>query len=194
MTSTHTLEGGFINAPVESAQCFRKIMNVMAKPGTIETLAIATPPAPLSAAAGSLLLTLCDAQTPIYLSEKFDNADVKAWITFHCNSPFSDAKDCMFALGDWDQLQPLHAFPIGTPEYPDRSTTLIVEMDELTPSGAVLSGPGIQHTSALSLPDVTAFQKNALLFPLGLDFYFTCGDKIAALPRTTKVKSTREKV
>lgn len=194
MTSTHTLEGGFTNAPVQSAQSFRKIMNVMAKPGTIEDLSVAQPPAPLSSAAGSLLLTLCDAQTPIYLSEKFDNADVRAWITFHCNSPFSDAKDCMFALGGWDQLQPLHNFPIGTPEYPDRSTTLIVEMDELSSSGAVLSGPGIKETSSLSLPETLAFEKNALLFPLGHDFYFTCGEKIAALPRTTKVKSIKEKV
>ncbi|MEO9459811.1 MAG: phosphonate C-P lyase system protein PhnH [Lentilitoribacter sp.] len=194
MTSTHTLEGGFINAPVQSAQSFRKIMNVMAKPGTIENLAVATPPAPLSAAAGSLLLTLCDAQTPIYLSEKFDNADVKAWITFHCNSPFSDAKDCMFALGAWDQLQPLHNFPIGTPEYPDRSTTMIVEMDELSQTGAVLSGPGIKEVGSLSLPETLAFEKNALLFPLGHDFYFTCGEQIAALPRTTKVQSAWEKV
>lgn len=194
MASTSSLEGGFSNAPVQSAQSFRKIMNVMAKPGTIENLAIATPPAPLSAAAGSLLLTLCDAQTPIYLAGKYDNSAIKEWITFHCNSPFADAENCMFALGDWDHLQPLHNFPIGTPEYPDRSVTLIVEMNELTTSGAELSGPGIQHTSALSLPDITAFQKNAMLFPLGLDFYFTSGEKIAALPRTTKVKPTSENV
>lgn len=194
MALASSLEGGFTNAPVQSAQSFRKIMNVMAKPGTIETLAVATPPVPLSAAAGSLLLTLCDAQTPIYLAGKYDNAAIKEWITFHCNSPFADAENCMFALGDWDQLQPLHSFPIGTPEYPDRSATLIVELDELSASGAELSGPGIQHTSALSLPDITAFQKNALLFPLGLDFYFTSGEQIAALPRTTKVQSAWEKV
>lgn len=194
MAFASSLEGGFTNAPVQSAQSFRKIMNVMAKPGTIETLAVATPPAPLSAAAGSLLLTLCDAQTPIYLAGKYDNSAIKEWITFHCNSPFADAENSMFALGDWDQLQPLHAFPIGTPEYPDRSATLIVELDELSASGAELSGPGIQYTSALSLPDITAFQKNALLFPLGLDFYFTSGEQIAALPRTTKVQSVWEKV
>ena len=194
MTSTSSLEGGFTDAPVEAAQSFRKIMNVMAKPGTIEELSIAVPPAPLSTAAGSLLLTLCDAQTPIYLVGKYDNPAIKQWITFHCNSPFSDAENCMFALGAWEDLQPLHDFPIGTPEYPDRSTTLIVEMEDLTAGGAELSGPGIKDTHQLSLPEVTAFQKNAMLFPLGLDFYFTSGEKIAALPRTTKVKLSAENV
>lgn len=194
MTSVTSLEGGFTDAPVEAAQCFRKIMNVMAKPGTIEDLSVAAPPAPLSTAAGSLLLTLCDAQTSIYLAGEYDNPAIKQWITFHCNSPFSDAENCMFAVGGWDQLQPLHNFPIGTPEYPDRSATFIVEMNELSPTGSVLSGPGIKETSLLSLPETMAFEKNALLFPLGHDFYFTCGEKIAALPRTTKVKSSGEKV
>ncbi|MEO0766502.1 MAG: phosphonate C-P lyase system protein PhnH, partial [Pseudomonadota bacterium] len=32
-----------------------------------------------------------------------------------------------------------------------------------------------------------AFQRNAMLFPLGLDFMFTSGAQIAALPRSTKV-------
>lgn len=194
MTSTSSLEGGFTDAPVEAAQSFRKIMNVMARPGIIEELYVAVPPAPLSTAAGSLLLTLCDAQTPIYLAGKFDNAAIKQWITFHCNSPFSDAENAMFALGAWEDLQPLHDFPIGTPEYPDRSATLIVEMESLASTGTELSGPGIKDTHQLSLPDVTAFQKNAMLFPLGLDFYFTSGEKIAALPRTTKVTNNWENV
>lgn len=194
MTTTTSLEGGFTDAPVQSAQCFRKIMNVIAKPGSIEQVSAATPPAPLSIAAGSLLLTMCDAQTPIYLAGKYDNPEVKEWITFHCNSPFSKADNCMFALADWDSLQPIQNYPIGTPEYPDRSATLIVELDELTSSGCELSGPGIKQTSQLSLPETKAFQKNAMLFPLGLDFYFTCGDKIAALPRTSKVKQISENV
>ena len=40
---------------------------------------------------------------------------------------------------------------------------------------------------ALSLPEVPAFQANSAMFPLGLDFIFTCGDRLAALPRTTEV-------
>lgn len=185
--SISSLEGGFVDAPIESAQAFRKIMNVMAKPGLIEDLTVAAPPQPLSPAMGTLLLTLCDGQTPIFLTGKYDISAVREWITFHCNAPFGDAVSCMFAVGDWNSLLPLDQYPIGTSEYPDRSVTLIVETDELISQGHDLSGPGIKTVKQLSLPETKAFQRNALLFPLGLDFYFACGDKIAALPRTTKV-------
>ncbi|MEO0504120.1 MAG: phosphonate C-P lyase system protein PhnH, partial [Pseudomonadota bacterium] len=39
----------------------------------------------------------------------------------------------------------------------------------------------------LNLPDLPALQQNAALFPLGLDFFFTSGADLAALPRSTKV-------
>lgn len=82
---------------------------------------------------------------------------------------------------------PLSSYPIGTSEYPDRSATLIVESADLAASGARLTGPGIKEEAQLSLPDLAAFQSNRALFPLGLDFIFTCGDRLAALPRSTKV-------
>ena len=101
----------------------------------------------------------------------------------------------MFAVGDWDALMPLSGYPVGTPEYPDRSTTLIVECDELEADGATLRGPGIKSEATLSLPETRAFQSNRALFPLGLDFIFTCGDRLAALPRSTEVsRSSSEAV
>jgi alpha-D-ribose 1-methylphosphonate 5-triphosphate synthase subunit PhnH len=90
-------------------------------------------------------------------------------------------------LGVWEALGPLSTYPVGTSEYPDRSATLIVECMGLRPEGTTLTGPGIRDTANLSLPETQAFQDNATLFPLGLDFFFTCGDRIAALPRSTKV-------
>jgi alpha-D-ribose 1-methylphosphonate 5-triphosphate synthase subunit PhnH len=91
----------------------------------------------------------------------------------------------MFAVGDWDALAPLDAYAVGTPDYPDRSATLIVEVAALTNTGATLTGPGIAQTATLSLPDGLLAARVAR-YPLGIDFYFTCGDCIAALPRTTK--------
>ena len=76
---------------------------------------------------------------------------------------------------------------IGTSEYPDRSATLIVESADLSATGATLTGPGIKTMAGLSLPEVEAFRFNRGLFPLGMDFIFTCGDRVAALPRTTEV-------
>lgn len=182
----HILEGGFSDGPIDASHAFRAVMTAMARPGDIMGISGAQPPAPLSAAAGAVLLTLCDPETPVFLATRHDTPHIRDWITFHTGAPISSAQIAMFAVGDWADL-PLAAFLRGTSEYPDRSATLIVEIAELSNSGTTLKGPGIKDQSQLSLPDVQAFQDNARLFPLGLDFIFTCGDRLAALPRTTRV-------
>ncbi|SDY30616.1 phosphonate C-P lyase system protein PhnH [Citreimonas salinaria] len=182
-----TLQGGFATPPVDAAHAFRAVMEAMARPGTIHPVSGAKPPAPLSVAAGVVLLTLCDAGMPVHLAGAMDCDAVRAWIAFHTGAPLTGPADCAFALGEWDALTPLDRFPVGTSEYPDRSATLIVERPSLEPVGVRLNGPGIRETAALSLPETRAFRKNAARFPLGLDFVFTCGDRLAALPRSTTV-------
>ena len=182
------LLGGFVDAPLQSAHAFRAALDALSRPGTICTVAGAAPPAPLSVAAGVLILTLCDATTPVYLAGASDCAAVRDWIVFHTGAPLVPANDACFAVGTWPDLQPVDRFSIGTPDYPDRSATLIVELPELTATGATLSGPGIQHQAQLSLPDTASFRANHALFPLGFDCFITCDTRLAALPRTTRVK------
>lgn len=189
-SSIDSLSGGFTHPPVDAAIAFRSLMQAMAQPGNVYELSGATPPAPLSVAAGATVLTLCDTETPVYLAGRFDCADVRQWITFHTGAPFSDARHCHFALGAWADLVPLSQYPTGAEDYPDRSATLIVESNTLEAHGATLQGPGIQNTAKLSLPDISAFRWNNALYPLGLDFFFTCLDKVAALPRSTTISST----
>ncbi|WP_108259121.1 phosphonate C-P lyase system protein PhnH [Mangrovicoccus ximenensis] len=92
-----------------------------------------------------------------------------------------------FAVGTWEALAPHGRFRAGTPDYPDRSATLIAELPRLAAKGARLSGPGIAGEAWLSLPEKEAFRANAARFPLGLDFLFTSGMRLAALPRSTRV-------
>ena len=189
------LAGGFDNPATGSAQAFRSIMEAMARPGMIQNIQGATPPEALSVAAGTVLLTLCDTDTPVYLAGRTDTPDARAWLAFHTGAPLTGPSHAMFAVGDWDALMPLGGYPIGTPEYPDRSTTLIVERPELEAVGAALRGPGIKSEAALSLPETSAFRDNHARFPLGLDFIFTCGGRLAALPRSTEVsRSSSEAV
>lgn len=182
------LTGGFADPAVQSAHAFRALLNAMARPGRIQNMSGAEPPAPLSVAAGVALLTLTDATTPVHLAGAADCADVRAWIAFHTGAPLVEAPAAQFALGSWDALQPVDRFSRGEPSYPDRSATLIVEMAKLEPTGPRLTGPGIQTEARLSLPDVAALRANHALFPLGFDVILTCGDRLAALPRTTKVE------
>lgn len=184
------LEGAFADVSRDAARAFRICLNVMARPGMVEQLDGATPPAPLSTAAGTLLLTLCDGETPIHLAGAHDIAPVRDWITFHTNAPIvTDRADAVLALGTWPALLPLHGYPVGSDEYPDRSATLIVEMDQTETRSALLKGPGIRDTAQLSLPEIEAFRDNHTLFPCGLDFFFTAQDQIAGLPRSSKVET-----
>ncbi|MGH1416175.1 MAG: phosphonate C-P lyase system protein PhnH [Pelagimonas sp.] len=194
LESDDALAGGFANPSVDAAHAFRAALNAMARPGTIETVDLAKAPAPMSAAAAALVLTLCDGETPIWLSPSHDTDDVRTWIAFHTGAPITSRDTAQFAIGPWDQMMPLGDFPIGTPEYPDRSATLIVEVETLEPSGARLTGPGIEVDAHLSIPDHTGIHANRAAFPCGLDFFFTSGRLLAALPRTTIVTTLAEAV
>ncbi|MEC7762948.1 MAG: phosphonate C-P lyase system protein PhnH [Pseudomonadota bacterium] len=182
------LSGDFADAPREAARAFRAVLDAMARPGRIVDIVGGAAPAPISPAAATLMLTLCDAETPLYLAPGYDGAAIRQWIAFHIGAPIVAPGQAMFALGSWGSLAPQTDFPIGTPEYPDRSATLIVEVEALTTEGARLTGPGIETEAHLSLPETGFFARNAALFPLGVDCVFTFGSRLAALPRSTRVE------
>ena len=183
------LLGGFQSAPTQSAQAFRAALEAMARPGTIWTLEGAQPPAPMSVAAGVLILTLCDGTTPLHLGASLDLPVVRDWVTFHTSAPLVVAEQARFAVGAWTDLCPINRFAIGLPDYPDRSATLIVEMPALATTGARLTGPGIADVAHLSLPEIPAFRANRAHFPQGFDTYLTCGTRLAGLPRSTIVEA-----
>lgn len=188
MTAVDALSGGFAAPPLDAARAFRALLDVMARPGRIADLGGAVPPAPLSVAAGTVALTLLDGTTPVHLAGAHDTAAVREWITFHTGAPLVGAEDAVFAVGTWGALQPVTRFAIGTPEYPDRACTLIVECTGLKPQGARLTGPGIKDVAHLSLPEAVAFRANRALFPLGFDAFLTAGNRVAGLPRSTIVE------
>jgi alpha-D-ribose 1-methylphosphonate 5-triphosphate synthase subunit PhnH len=184
-----TLEGGFADPAIEAAHVFRAALQAMARPATVHRVTGARPPAPLSPAAGALALMLLDHDTGLWLAPSVDVAAVRDWLTFHTGAPFVGPGEARFAFGPWSEL-PLDALPLGTPEYPDRSATLVVEVGALDPEGSRahrLTGPGIEREAWLTVPDPEALRSNRARFPLGLDFFLTCGDRLAALPRSVRV-------
>jgi alpha-D-ribose 1-methylphosphonate 5-triphosphate synthase subunit PhnH len=183
------LTGGFAHPSTDAARAFRGVLNALSRPGTIITMGGAVAPPPLSTAAAIVILTLVDATTPLHLAGAHDTKLIHDWVTFHTGAPIVAAPDSQFAVGTWDALQPPDQFRIGTADYPDRSATLIVEMQDLLPGGARLTGPGIRTSAFLNLPAIPAFQANRQHFPCGLDFLLTCGDRLAGVPRTTTVEA-----
>ncbi|TFL17714.1 phosphonate C-P lyase system protein PhnH [Jannaschia formosa] len=175
------MQPAFADPPTDSARAFRAIMQAMARPGTVHEVA-APAPEGLSPAAAATLLVLADQTTPVWLAHGHD------WLVFHTGAPVAATRaEAAFAVGPWDALAPLGDWPVGTPDYPDRSTTLIVEVPRLDGSGTRLTGPGIETESRLPLPDARALAANAALYPLGVDLILSCGDRLAALPRSTRI-------
>lgn len=190
--------GGFADPVFDSQAVFSAIMNVFARPGTVADLGCrATAPAPLAPASAACLAALADFDTPVWLDTVLGDAPgLGAWISFQTGSPLTNKPDdASFAiLADGAALLDLERFAIGTPSYPDRSATLIVQLEALE-GGAplVLSGPGIETTSTLAprgLPQGFAalWAKNNALFPLGIDLLLVDGSRVLALPRTTRIR------
>lgn len=197
--ATQSIEGGFAD-PVFNAQVvFRAIMDAMARPGSVQELpALAHPPAPLSATAGAVALSLCDNDTPIWIDPRLQaEASVKAWLGFHTGAPLANTPaDAQFALiANPAEMAVLDGFSQGTQEYPDRSTTLILLVDDLA-SGPplLLEGPGIEKTAMIAptgMPRhfVEQWKQNNQRFPRGVDIILAAPGHLACLPRTTRIKT-----
>jgi alpha-D-ribose 1-methylphosphonate 5-triphosphate synthase subunit PhnH len=141
-------------------------------------------------------LTLFDHDTPVWLDGRMSaTADVAKWLKFHTSAPVvADSSIASFALiGDPQSLPALDRFAFGSNEYPDRSTTLILQVESLTSGPAVeLRGPGIDCAATLraSIQPHDLFERlavNAALFPRGIDVVLVHDDSIVAIPRTTRL-------
>ncbi|MER9944466.1 phosphonate C-P lyase system protein PhnH [Mesorhizobium sp. M0092] len=197
--ATQSIEGGFADPVFNAQTVFRAVMDAMARPGSVQPLpALAHPPAPLSAIAGAIALALCDNDTPLWLDPALQgSAAVKSWLGFHTGAPLANTPaDAHFALiATPAEMMALDGFSQGTQDYPDRSTTLILEVGDLV-SGAplLLEGPGIEKTATIApaqMPRhfVEQWKQNNQRFPRGVDIILATSDAIACLPRTTRIKT-----
>ncbi len=190
------LSPGFADPVHDPQAAFRAVMRVMAQPGRIERLPLALdPPEGLPKAAAAACLALADFETPLWLSPSLAaNAAVGAWLRFHAGAPAAGQSGAAFAIVDAarDGLD-LAAFPQGVDAYPDRSATIVLLCDSLDEEGPMqLSGPGIKdrrHFGFAPLPAdfLEQWATNRAGFPLGVDLILAAGDRLAGLPRSTRI-------
>jgi len=180
----------------ESQAVFRLALRAMAAPGTVLGCeACPTPPMPLLAPVAALALTLCDYETPVWLDQPLaENVDVAGFLRFHTGARLvASPAEALFALvADPARLPALANFAQGSRDYPDRSTTLLVQVESLQAQGWRLEGPGIRHPARLlaaPLPAnfVAELGVNRAQFPCGVDIIFATRRAIAALPRSVRV-------
>jgi len=123
------------------------------------------------------------------------NGEIAAYLKFHTGATLAAAPDrAAFALVDpASDAMRLADFAQGTPDYPDRSTTIVVQLRSLSQGPRLLlAGPGVRGEATLALeplPDDFAvqWQKNHAAFPLGVDLILASGVEVAALPRSVRL-------
>ena len=188
-------ETGFTNAAIDSAHTFRIIMQAMARPGVpVRLKSVLHAPQPLHVTSAAVALTLCDFQTPIWLSPDLRNEKTIQYLRFHTGAPIVDRmEDAHFAFLSAQEQPPASLFAQGTHEYPDRSATLVIQTRAFDSRGAVLTGPGIKGAVQFGAEGLTAdfwlaMAENHARFPTGVDVIFTAPHSLAAVPRSTAVQ------
>jgi len=197
MTTVAEMPAGFADKVLSAQSTFRSVMDAMARPGSVQRVAAAAgTPGAMMRGTAAIALTLFDHDTPVWLDARMsDTSDVAKWLKFHTGAPvIADSRVCHFALiGDPRSLPALDRFAFGSNEYPDRSTTLILQVESLTQGPALeLRGPGIDGTAVLraSIQPADLVERlavNAALFPRGIDVVLADDDLIVAIPRTTRL-------
>jgi len=169
-------------------------MDGFAHPCEIMTIRGVNAPAPLMPATAAILLCLADFETPVWLDPALNVADVADWLRFHTGAPLAEVsnKAAFAVIGNSRNPLAFAEFALGSDEYPDRSTTLILQVDRFAGAPFQVRGPGIKGVrtfAAEPLPDDFSARLafNRELYPRGVDLILVAGEQVEVLPRSVHV-------
>jgi alpha-D-ribose 1-methylphosphonate 5-triphosphate synthase subunit PhnH len=184
----------FPNSVLSAQSTFRAILDATARPGSIQPVTgVTEAPAPLSSGAAAIALALCDHDTPVWVDGGLAaSARVNEWLRFYCGCPIvQNPRDAAFAFAsEPGAIPPFEAFNLGTADYPDRSTTIVLQVQSFEAGPRLmLTGPGIRDRVAFRADPVPAdiaarLRFNRELFPRGVDLMLVTNHAVAALPRS----------
>lgn len=198
MQDTSIFTGGFADPVLQGQAAFRAVMDGMANPGRIrQTDGTPSAPGGVPSAMAALALALVDHDTPVTLGESLRASAFPAWLAFQTGAPMAEtAFDAAFAFFTRaDGFPGFEGFPIGSDEYPDRSVTLIVEVEALEGGPELTArGPGIRESAVVAPMGLPAdflarWRENGALFPRGIDLVLVEDARLLCLPRTTRLQS-----
>ncbi|OSN01884.1 MULTISPECIES: phosphonate C-P lyase system protein PhnH [Lonsdalea] len=193
---------GFPNPAFGTQACFRKIVKAMSEPGVTVNVPGVEGLDNISSSTIAVLLTLTSHKTQLFIDNNISNPLLLRTLCLHAHVPITaSASEAHYALLN-GQMQyfdrhpnnfDLMTFSCGNEMTPEKSTTIILEVDGLNNGRCLkLSGPGVNNVKIIS-PHLPAPIRRYLCerphaFPMGLDFLFTSGKKLLAIPRTTRVE------
>lgn len=184
--------------PVHDAQqTFRALLDALARPGIPQATAELTVPEGLTPSCAAACLTLLDLETMMWLQPGLPEV-ARSWLLFHTGCrfvPHPQAAD--FALiWDIETVPSLFDFSWGTAEFPEASTSLLIQLPALWGGNPVtLCGPGILDVITVVAPLPVEFwqqwQEMTADYPLGVDSWCFAGDQVLGLPRTARLQSVQ---
>lgn len=196
MNSTSALLPAFRNPVHDSQRVFRAVLYAMSHPGrAVQLPECPLGPWPLEPGAAAVALALFDVDTPVWVQD--DEGTVADYFRFHCGCRITaDTREAAFAIiTDPREMPSVADFAAGTPEYPDRSATLVMQVHGFTGARALrLTGPGIQSEATVSISGVSErfwdeVRHNHAGYPCGADFLFVSAHQVVGLPRSIRVES-----
>jgi alpha-D-ribose 1-methylphosphonate 5-triphosphate synthase subunit PhnH len=180
---------------MNSARIFRVILDAMARPGAVLKLVEnSDASSPLFSNTNAVIRTLSDFQSPLWLSPTLNIETIIRQIKFQTGAPVvtRPAESVFAILTAQEASGEVEKFNVGTDEYPDRSTTLLIQVDGFNNTDVELAGPGLKvpvgfGVSNLSKTFWTEMMVNHTLYPLGVDVIFISPESIACCPRSTSI-------
>lgn len=207
-----SLGQGLANPVQGTQQAFRTLLSAMSHPGRVMRLPAAAragvqPPAsqhaehPFGIAMAVALLSLLDPEAPLHLHTPLHSAAAAAYFRFHCGASLVDAAQAPLVAARAADLTPTlwQALALGSDDAPENGATLLVEVAGLheqqpLPGAALLRlrGPGIASTHALAVqglpPGFWPWRQGLQqALPRGVDLVLCCGERLAAIPRSTQL-------
>jgi alpha-D-ribose 1-methylphosphonate 5-triphosphate synthase subunit PhnH len=145
----------FADPVLDSQQTFRALMDALSRPGWAQRLHFAgQPPVPLTAELAAVTLTLADQDTLVWIDPALSTEpEVSEWLAFQTGATtVHDPGQAAFALVTGAEvLRPLSRFAGGADEYPDRSTTVVLQGASFGGGRALrLRGPGVDGSTAIA--------------------------------------------
>lgn len=183
---------------LRAQRTFTALMRAMSEPGRVEKMdALTGVPEALPSGLASVACALADFETSLWLDPHLAaNEAVTRYLRFQTGAPIvADAGKASFALvSNAEELPPFDHFALGSQDYPDRSATIVMEVQSFASATRYdLTGPGIETSASFAPGPLPAdfedrMNANRALFPRGVDLILTSKGEVASLPRSTRVQ------
>ncbi len=179
---------------------FRILLDSMARPGSINTLDTKNLSVPdgLNAASAFIAFALLNSDVTFHLNNK--NETVEQYLKTNTFSQAGNSMDANFIfLSGKDAADIIFQTSVGEPEYPEKSTTLIIDVASIQDhkqedSLAIeVSGPGVKDTQTcfiqgLNKAILEALKEQNAEYPLGIDTIVTDQHgRLLCFPRTSRL-------